>query len=175
MDKYTIRQANMKDKKRILEIYAYARKFMAENGNPNQWKNNNPSEETIDNDIRKQELYVIEESNLNVLADTDCACKIHGVFFFRIGKDSTYSVIEDGSWMSDDIYGTIHRVAGDGHIHGVLNMVVQFCEKKIKHLRIDTHNDNKIMQHVIEKNGFTKCGIIHVKDGSPRIAYEKIG
>ena len=55
MDKYTIRHANMKDKKRILEIYAYARKFMAENGNPNQWKNNNPSEETIDNDIKNQE------------------------------------------------------------------------------------------------------------------------
>jgi len=30
------------------------------------------------------------------------------------------------------------------------------------------------MQHVIEKNGFKKCGIIYVKDGSERIAYELI-
>ena len=75
--------------------------------------------------------------------------------------------------MSDDLYGTIHRVAGDGNVHGVLAMAVQFCEQNIKHLRIDTHNDNKIMQHVIEKNGFKRCGIIHVKDGSERIAYEK--
>ena len=187
MNKYTIRHADIKDKKRIMQIYAYARKFMAENGNPNQWKNNEPSDKTIDNDIKNQELYVIEESGLkennhmqndisydNNLDDMYCSGKIHGVFFFKIGKDSTYSVIEDGSWLSDDRYGTIHRVAGDGHIHGVLNMAVQFCEKKIKHLRIDTHNDNKIMQHVIEKNGFTRCGIIYVKDGSPRIAYEKI-
>lgn len=163
MDKYTIRHADMKDKKRILEIYAYARKFMAENGNPNQWKNNNPSEETIDNDIKNQELYVIEDIST-----------IHGVFYFKIGNDDTYSVIEEGKWLSDDIYGTIHRVAGDGHIHGLLSMAVQFCEERIKHLRIDTHNDNKIMQHVIEKNGFKRCGIIHVKDGSPRIAYEKM-
>lgn len=24
---------------------------------------------------------------------------------------------------------------------------------------------------LIEQNGFTKCGIIHVKNGTPRIAY----
>ena len=31
------------------------------------------------------------------------------------------------------------------------------------------------MQNVIEKNGFNRCGIIYVKDGSERIAYEKLG
>lgn len=41
----TIRKATVNDKTRIMEIYAYARQFMAEHGNPNQWKNNNPSEE----------------------------------------------------------------------------------------------------------------------------------
>lgn len=35
------------------------------------------------------------------------------------------------------------------------------------------HKDNKITRHLIEKNGFAKCGIIYVADGSPRIAYEK--
>ena len=34
--------------------------------------------------------------------------------------------------------------------------------------------DNKIMQHLLEKNGFTRCGIIHVADGSPRFAYQKL-
>ena len=96
------------------------------------------------------------------------------MFFFRIGDDPTYKVIERGNWLSDDVYGTIHRVAGDGRIHGVLALAVQFCEQNIKHLRIDTHNDNKIMQHVIEKNGFKRCGIIHVNYGSERIAYEKL-
>lgn len=56
----TIRKATVNDKTRIMEIYAYARQFMAEHGNPNQWKNNNPSEETIDNDIANRQMYVIE-------------------------------------------------------------------------------------------------------------------
>ena len=41
-------------------------------------------------------------------------------------------------------------------------------------LRADTHADNKIMQHLLEKNGFTRCGVIHVADGSPRFAYQKL-
>ena len=41
-------------------------------------------------------------------------------------------------------------------------------------LRADTHADNKVMQHLLEKNGFTRCGVIHVADGSPRFAYQKL-
>lgn len=176
MNQYTIRHAVDSDKDRIYEIYAFARKFMAENGNPNQWKNNNPSREIIDNDIAAGNLYVIEEADKEQQTESDNKkSRVHGVFFFKMGEDATYNVIEDGSWLSGDAYGTIHRVAGDGQIHGVLTMAVQFCEQKIKHLRIDTHNDNKIMQHVIEKNGFKRCGIIYVEDGSERIAYEKLG
>ena len=63
MNQYTIRHAVDSDKERICEIYAFARKFMAENGNPNQWKNNNPSREIIDNDIAAGNLYVIEEAD----------------------------------------------------------------------------------------------------------------
>ncbi len=70
--------------------------------------------------------------------------------------------------------GTLHRVAGDGKAHGIFDAIAKFCEQKISHLRIDTHEDNKVMQHLIEKNGFQRCGIIYVEDGSPRIAYEKI-
>ena len=84
----TIRKATVNDKTRIMEIYAYARQFMAEHGNPNQWKNNNPSEETIDNDIAKQEMYVIETDG-----------EVHAVFYFHIGDDSTYQVIDNGHWL----------------------------------------------------------------------------
>lgn len=159
----TIRKATVNDKTRIMEIYAYARQFMAEHGNPDQWKNNNPSEETIDNDISNHQMYVIESGG-----------GIHAVFYFHIGDDSTYHIIDNGQWLSDEPYGTIHRIASDGTIHGILEIAVNYCKEQIPHLRIDTHHDNKIMQHVIEKNGFKKCGIIYVKDGSERIAYELI-
>lgn len=42
-------------------------------------------------------------------------------------------------------------------------------------LRIDTHEENKVMRHLIEKSGFAECGIIRVEDGSPRIAYQYVG
>ena len=50
---------------------------------------------------------------------------------------------------------------------------VELCETKISNLRVDTHHENKIKQHQIEKSGFEKCGIIYIEDGSPRIAYKK--
>ena len=87
----TIRKATVNDKTRIMEIYAYARQFMAEHGNPNQWKNNNPSEETIDNDIANRQMYVIEADG-----------GVHAVFYFHIGDDSTYHIIDNGQWLSDE-------------------------------------------------------------------------
>lgn len=158
-----IRNANLNDIPEILEIYSYARNFMCENGNPSQWAGNFPSVSIIENDVYKRQLFVLEESG-----------EIHGVFAFIIGEDETYLNIEQGAWISCEEYGTIHRVATDGKIHGFMQQVVLFCENKISHLRIDTHEDNRIMRHLIIKNGFRQCGIIHVRDGSPRIAYEKV-
>ena len=113
----------------------------------------------------------MENGNLYLIRDDE---NIYGAFAFIVGEDSTYKKIEQGEWLSDAEYGTIHRVASDGRIHGVMGMIVQFCSERIAHLRIDTHADNKIMQHLILKNGFKRCGIIYISDGSPRIAYERI-
>lgn len=140
-----IRLAKTEDLNNITDVYSYARKFMAENGNPTQWGTNYPSEQLIENDINNKKMYVIEEEN-----------QIHAVFMFDICEDETYEVIKNGQWLSDEEYGVIHRVASDGKIKGVLNKAVDFCSAKKAHLRIDTHKDNKIMQHQIEKNGFKK-------------------
>lgn len=157
-----IRNAETADLPVILEIYAHAREFMARTGNPTQWADGYPSEALLREDIENHNLYVVEEAG-----------RVCGVFAFIIGPDETYARIEQGGWLLKSEYGTIHRVAGDGAVHGLLQRVVSYCEKKIPHLRIDTHQDNQIMQHVILKCGFSRCGIIYVSDGSPRIAYEK--
>lgn len=136
-----------------MEIYAYARKIMKDNGNATQWGNNRPDIATIQKDIEQQQLYVVEQQNA-----------IHAVFAFVLGEDPTYRVIEDGQWQDNSEYGTIR---------GIFDLIMQFCEQKIKHIRIDTHKDNTIMQHLIEKHQFQRCGIIYVSDKTPRIAYEK--
>jgi len=150
-------QADMQD---ILKIYEQARAFMAENGNPTQWGTSHPAEAVLEEDIRKKRLYVVTREE-----------KICGVFMFSVGDDPTYAHIE-GSWRSAEPYGVIHRIAGTGG--GVFAAALDCCSGRIRHLRIDTHADNKPMQHVVEKAGFSRRGIIYVEDGTPRIAYDRI-
>ena len=102
-----IRLAVPEDFTSLMSIYAYARSFMQETGNPNQWGNHFPPEELIHNRIRDKQLFVLEENGT-----------LHGAFAFIIGEDPTYLQIDDGSWLSDAPYGTIHQVASDGTIHG---------------------------------------------------------
>ena len=158
-----IRLAIGNDLAQIQTVYAAARRFMVASGNPNQWSQSYPSDELLWQDIAKQQLYVEETDGT-----------IHGVFVLAMGEDPTYAYIEGGEWLSDEPYGTIHRIASDGSASGFFSRCMAFCESKISHLRIDTHHDNAVMQHLAEKVGFHRCGIIYLANGSPRIAYEKM-
>ena len=158
---YQIRRALWKDFDRILEIYAIARSFMAETGNPAQWGNGYPPVEMLEADIPAGNLYVVEDER-----------GIHGAFAFFTTPDPTYGYIE-GKWLEDTPYGTIHRVAGDGS-GGIFSAVLRFALEQNSHIRIDTHKDNKVMQHVLTKHGFGQAGIIYLEDGDPRIAYERV-
>ncbi|MGN1016715.1 MAG: N-acetyltransferase [Faecousia sp.] len=157
---YEIKKARPEDLPTILEIYAGARAFMAKTGNPNQWKNAHPPRQLLEQDIREGNLYVLSGEG-----------RIHGVFAFFLGEDPTYRVIQGNGWRSSAPYGTIHRIAGDGS-GGILHACIGFCREQISYLRIDTHEDNRVMQGAVKKEGFVPCGIIHIADGSPRIAYD---
>lgn len=161
-----IRRSETADLPIIMEIYAHAREYMAEHGNPNQWGGTNwPPEELIREDIKCGKSYVcVNDGN------------IAGVFFFDHGKDiePTYRVIEDGEWMNDEPYGVIHRIASDGSVRGVGAFCFNWAYNICPHLRADTHPDNTVMQNLLTKLGFEKRGIIHViEDDYPRYAYEK--
>ena len=154
--------AKEEDLPRILEIYDIAKAYMRASGNPNQWNGAYPDPETLRTDMEKQRLYVYKKDG-----------RIHGVFMLLLEEEPTYSYIEDGSWREETPYGTIHRLAGDGEVKGLFAKCVAFCEKKVPYLRADTHFDNHTMQHLLEKNGFERRGIIYLKNGDPRIAYQK--
>ena len=63
-------------------------------------------------------------------------------------------------------------MAGDGRTRGIFTRAFAFALTKTDNVRVDTHHDNKTMQHVILKHGFTRCGVIYLKSGDPRIAYQ---
>ena len=150
------------DLPRIMEIYDIAKAYMRASGNPNQWNGAYPDPETLRTDMEKQRLYVYKKNG-----------RIHGVFMLLLEEEPTYAYIEAGSWREEAPYGTIHRLAGDGEVKGLFAKCVAFCEKKVPYLRADTHFDNHTMQHLLEKNGFERRGIIYLKNGDPRIAYQK--
>jgi RimJ/RimL family protein N-acetyltransferase len=159
---FEIRPASRKDLPIINRVYDIAREYMNRNGNPTQWGGGYPWVDLLDNDIEKRQLFVM-------LANR----KICGVFAFIIGVDPTYIEIENGAWLNDEPYGTIHRIASDGTQRGIFRACFEFCLGHADNIRIDTHADNVKMQAVIADNGFIKCGTIYIaSDHSPRIAYQ---
>lgn len=98
-------------------------------------------------------------------------------FYFIQGYDiePAYRKITDGTWLEDSPYGVVHRLAGDGSEKGIGAFCLNWALEQCGHIRIDTHGDNKVMQHLLEKLGYIHCGTIYVEqDNDPRLAYEKI-
>ena len=140
-----IRKTMPGDLERVMEIYAAAREFMARNGNPDQWGPTHwPPEALIRKDIADRNGYVCENADGRVI----------GTFFFS--------------------QGVVHRIASDGSEKGVGAFCLNWAYAQCGHLRIDTHGDNTVMQHLLRKLGFVHCGTIYVEeDDAPRLAYEK--
>ena len=147
----------------IVPIYDKARKFMADNGNSNQWINGYPSIEIITEDIINGNCFICKNDEGNIV----------GAFTFIIGDDPTYEKIYSGQWLNNKPYGVIHRLVSNGSTHGVTKDCIEWCLKQIKNIRIDTHSDNKVMQNILNKMEFTYCGIIHTHNGTERLAFQK--
>lgn len=159
-----IRQSRPEDLEEMLRIYAIARQFMAEQGNPHQWGDEGyPAVELLEEDIREQRSYICEEDG-----------EIVGTFCYWIGEEPSYREIREGEWLNDQSYGVIHRIASDGRVKGIGSAVVDWCLNRHKNLRIDTHEKNRVMQNLFQKKGFTYCGKITVDDGTERFAYQKV-
>lgn len=161
-EKIVIRRAVACDLPAIMRIYDAARQFMRSQGNATQWSGGYPSVQLIESDI------------LSGVCHVGCLDSVpHFVFALIGGEDPTYTAIEAGEWLNDDAYHTLHRLASDGFVSGVLDRCIEFCSSVCGNLRADTHACNAVMLAGLERNGFSRCGIIHVADGTPRIAFQR--
>ena len=155
-----IRPAQPGDLPALLEIFAHARAFMAQTGNPTQWPATYPGAELMQQQIARGVCYVLEGN-----------ARPEATFCYIPGPEPTYAEIYDGGWPDDAPYATIHRMASAGRVHGAAAICFAWCAARGLPLRADTHADNKVMQHLLEKNGFVRCGNITLADGTSRIAY----
>ena len=84
-----------------------------------------------------------------------------------------------GSWLCDEPYAVLRRLAlnARGRGRGLTRVLFDLAaersrEQGITYLRLNTGLQNSRMQHILEKNGFTRRGIIVFK-GSQKYAYDK--
>lgn len=156
-----IRRANKNDLISIMPIYDAAKAKMRADGNMHQWSDTYPDEETLLADIARGELYVA------------CADEIYGVFMLSFSGEETYKEIH-GAWLNDEPYAVIHRIASLGKGKKLLKDAIDFAFDKTNNIRIDTHEDNNIMRSLLNKLGFIYTGIIHLKSGDERRAYQLV-
>ncbi len=166
-----LRLSTNKDLNKIVKIINNGKTFL-KSQNINQWQDGYPAAEDISNDIKNSIGYVFIEDG-----------EIAGYAALHQGIDPMYLKISNGNWITGTHarYTAIHRIAMASKFRGqhlaekmISNLITVSGVLGYKDLRIDTHPDNKIMQHTILKSGFEKRGTVHMPapDGSPRFAYE---
>lgn len=165
-----IRKALESDIPRMMEIYAQARTFMAEHGNPEQWGADNwPPERLIHKDIEAGKSYVCVD------AEDDSADRTIGAFYFDFGEEPEpdYQAITGGAWQSTEPYGVVHRIASDHSRKGIGTFCINWAIAHSRgHLRIDTHPANSVMRSLLLRLGFSERGNVLIGGTKPRIAYE---
>ena len=170
---YSIRKSTFEDIPDLLRLAEAARGIMRSSGNLGQWVGGYPSADVFKADIERGCSYLM----------TDVKGQAAGTFAFIPSPEPTYAAIYDdalpggelihGAWLDDGPYYVVHRIASLPECHGVMRALLDFCFSHTCNLRIDTHRDNRIMQHLLERYGFTRCGIIYLNNGDERLAYQK--
>jgi predicted GNAT family acetyltransferase len=166
-----IQLSTFEDIPAIIAIINDAKEYLASQ-KIDQWQNGYPNAEQVVNDIKNNESYVVVNDENEIIATA----------MFTTNPEPTYKII-DGNWNIDENekYGVVHRMAIKKEFRkfGLATFMfhefqMQLLEKKIKSLKIDTHEKNLGMQALIKKLGYTHCGIIYTNYHVKRLAFEKV-
>ena len=157
-----IRKSTIHDLPSILGLIEEGRQKMISEGNTTQWTNGHPSRQQIEHDIAHGVSYMVTNGESPV-----------ATFALIEGPDPTYAKIYEGQWLNSLPYYVIHRVASAPGVHGIMRQVLEYAFSLTDTIRIDTHQDNRTMRALLQKYGFTYCGIILLENGDPRLAYQR--
>ena len=185
-----IRPAYREDLAGIMEVLEAARGIMRASGNMDQWTGGYPSEELILSDIAQGYGFVVLADDISAATTSGAiaptttalttpaspsAATLSAYFAFVPSPEPTYAEIFGGKWLDDSLpYHAVHRLGSLPLVHGVFRAVMDWCFCMDSNIRIDTHRDNHIMRHCIERYGFSYCGIIYLESGDERLAYQRL-
>ena len=169
-----VRKTTSIDVEAVDTIYKFAKARFKELG-IDQWQHKYPDADTVREDVEAGIGYVLEHEG-----------QIVGAVALTMEPEETYREIYDGSWLTEgERYVTVHRiaVAGATRGQGYSKPLMEEAEKLARQIgfpsvKVDTHPDNKIMQALLERCGYTHCGMIKLtrsdEAGSLRMCYEKM-
>ncbi len=164
---YLLELAKPKEAETCFAIIQEAKQFQKAQGFT-QWTEDYPNQETILQDIQTKKGYVVTVDG-----------QIAGYLCVDFTGEPAYESIE-GKWNTNLPYAVVHRMAFSqdfrnlGLSHITFSLIEDLCRSKgIRSIRVDTDFPNKRMQHILEKNGFSQCGVVMFQ-GSGKLAYDKV-
>lgn len=132
-----------------------------------QWQRGYPNRSSIEKDVTEGVGMVLCEGDTIL---------VYGAVIFT--GEPAYNDLTGGEWLTQGEYACVHRLCtneifvGMGFSKHFMLAAEAMASERVKSIRIDTHPDNKIMQGLICRLGYTYCGDVVIE--SRRLAYEKL-
>lgn len=165
--KIEMRKVKIEEAHIALDILSDARNHQREQGFV-QWTDDYPNLKTVLEDINNNSAYFFVKDN-----------SPFGYTYIGFDGEVTYKEIQ-GNWKSNQPYAVIHRLAFEKVAQGkslskdTFQVIKDFVSSKgIHSIRIDTHEENKKMQHILKREGYQYCGIVTIPGGI-RLGYELV-
>ena len=132
-----------------------------------QWQRGYPNRSSIEKDVAEGVGMVLCEGDTIL---------VYGAVIFT--GEPAYNDLTGGEWLTEGEYACVHRLCaneifvGMGFSKHFMLAAEAMASERVKSIRIDTHPDNKIMQGLICRLGYSYCGDVVIE--SRRLAYEKL-
>ena len=133
-----------------------------------QWQDGYPNETVIQQDISKGIGYILTQNDITII----------GYAAVLFNDEPAYGQLK-GTWLSNEEFAVVHRVAisNDYLGKGLAQKIFCFTEdlalqNNIHSIKIDTNFDNIPMLKILKKLGYTYCGEVTFR-GCARKAFEK--
>jgi len=163
----TLRKATFSEQSVIWDILQQAIQQRKLDGS-DQWQNGYPNEQTVHDDIENGFAYVLVDNNVIIA---------YAAIIF--GIEPAYNDIK-GSWLTNDHYVVVHRVATSNAVKGKGIATLLFKEietlstqQNVYSIKVDTNFDNVPMMKILDRLNYSYCGEIFFS-GAMRKAYEKV-
>ena len=170
------RRAEIADMDALLDILEQAKAYLRESG-VDQWQEGYPNREALAADIEAGRGWLFECVDNGEIAGYECVAMTPEVCYREI----------DCAWLTEgENYAVIHRAMAAARYRGTRLAAEMFsfaaelaAGMGRLSVRVDTHRDNKAINRLCEKQGFTYCGVVDLglvdpASDSLRNAYEKI-